>query len=404
MNMKKLFAGSILYITMIALLSATVQIPAIADTAGNYIANMFGENASLSIRGAYTHISYTPETSSAAAFVGGRYDKSSVFTVDEIPAGVNVSHTSGMCYKNIDASQKYVFETAVYASGDAVAAINAMWDDSFPQSVLLKIDANGNCWYNANGTITKYDSRFEKNSWHKVRISYDTARYRYTLYVDGIFLTDTTAIFGSNQASQMWFGVDASSSNGIVAYDDFMGYYGEYVESETPDNSLYSDIHIFKSSENDKVAIKTAAQTTENHTVIIAAYRDGVLEAVDTHKTKSPDDCFVSVPIDTDYSYKAFIWQSDNISPLASPLSIENADLSSKPTVGDSVIFNTNFEDCIPMDAQRNYGNIIEQRTDTDGNKVAYFERANTGDFHLSATGIEAIDSDYVVYEFEFKM
>lgn len=83
-------------------------------------------------------------------------------------------------------------------------------------------------------------------------------------------------------------------------------------------------------------------------------------------------------------------------------LEMEKPDLKIEKTIGDVVLSNTDFEQNIPYNLSYNIGNIIEQRKEANGNTAVYFERTNKGDFHMTGNGVGAIDSDCVVYEFDF--
>lgn len=191
-------------------------------------ANSFGEGAEMEIRTwvGYNHISYVQEGS---APLGGREDKSFEFTVGQIPAGVNVTHTSGYRWNTIDSSKNYTLDMNVYFDGNAYPAINALYNDDIGASVLLKVGSDNYVYYNNMGTTTKSSIRLESGQWHRFTVEFQQSRSRYALYVNGEKVTDVTSAYNATGASKVWIGTAAHSFSGKVAYDDFKAYYSSYV-------------------------------------------------------------------------------------------------------------------------------------------------------------------------------
>lgn len=398
------------YISIILLISFLFTMSTICPISGLssdslLIAQSFSLDGSLSIRSAYSHISFVPETNASAPVLAGRYDRSNVLYVDDIPEGVNCTHTSGKHFKVADASNGFSFETSVYYDGNARPAINAMWDDTTGSSVLFAVDSDGYCMYNNGGVTTKSDVYLEKGNWHKVKIYYESSRLRFTITVNGITLTNMTYMFNSSWASSLWFGVGSASGKGMVAYDDFLGYYNGYVPSDPVyDENVLSDVCVITSKDGDRVAVKAEDFPVDSYLVAIASYDGDTLKEVDSRISSETHSDFVGVKIGSDLSYKAFAWDKDSLAPLDKSMIIENSSLSSKQRIGTYVMMNADFEENNPLNLYHNYGNIIERRQEDDGNGVIYVKRQNTGDFHMSATAIEPYDSEFTVYEFDFKV
>ncbi len=398
------------YISIILLISFLFTMSTICPISGLssdslLIAQSFSLDGSLSIRSAYSHISFVPETNASAPVLTGRYDRSNVFYVDDIPEGVNCTHTSGKKFTVANGANDFAFETYIYYDGDARPAINAMWDDTAGASVLFAVDSDGYCMYNNGGTTTKSNVYLEKGKWHKVSIFYENQRLRFTIKINGITLTNMTYMYNSSWASSLWFGVSSASGKGMVAYDDFIGYHNGYVPPENEDSvSVLSDISIITSTSGDKVAVKAEQFPVDSYLVAVASYEGNMLKEVDTHISTKDDAPFVGVKIGTDYTYKIFAWESGKLTPLDSSVTFNNDTLSTKERIGTYVMMNADFEENNPLNLYHNYGNIIERRKDSDGNTVMYVQRQNTGDFHMSATAVEPYDSEYTVYEFDFKV
>ncbi len=398
------------YISAILVLSFVFSLSAISPISGLssdslLIAQSFSLEGSLSIRNAYSHITFVPETNSDSPVLPGRYDRSNVFYVEDIPQGVNCTHTSGKKFTVGDATKSFVFETSVYYDGNARPAINAMWDDTLGASTLFYVDSDGYCHYNNNGTTTRSDFVVEKEKWHRVEIYYDYSRFRFTLTIDGKEISDFSNTYNASQASQLWFGVSSYSGKGKVAYDDFLGYYKGYVPPEEDNvEKLLSDICILTSKDGDKAIVKAKEFPQSSYLVAIASYDGNELKEVETHISNKDDAPFIGVDIGADLCYKVFAWDSETLTPLDTSMTFENSSLATKQRIGTYVMMNADFEENNPLNLYHNYGNIIERRKDSDGNTVMYVQRQNTGDFHMSATAVEPYDSEYTVYEFDFKV
>ena len=225
--MFKITKKSIAILMSVFFLISLIPSVSFADEATNIIATYFGENATQSIRtwNGYNHITYSQES---ATPIGGREDTSSVYTVGAIPEGITVKHTSG--YKwTPDATQNYTFEMSVYFDGNAYPAVNTLYDDELPVSLLMKVGQDGYVYYNNNGTTTKSDVKLASEAWHSLVIEYQTSRGRFAIYVNDEKITENTTYYNSTQTDELWIGVASHSANGRVAYDDFKAYYGAYV-------------------------------------------------------------------------------------------------------------------------------------------------------------------------------
>ncbi|MBE7050101.1 MAG: LamG domain-containing protein [Ruminococcaceae bacterium] len=258
-------------------------IPSAAFADGEVLAQSFGEGGAVSIRPAYTHVSYAQESD---APIGGRSDKSSVFTIGEVPSGVNVTHTSGYKWAP-DSSKNYTFEMSVYFSGNAYPAVNAMWDDDLGPSLLMKVDSDGYVNYNNNGATTKSEVKLDSEKWHKIAVEYQASRGRFAIYVNNTMLTDFTYNFGAANADELWIGVAKHSYSGYVAYDDFESYYGayvpepadlivttdtEYLKFDTTKETITYNPEVYSSPESLAEAIKNATNST-----YVKIYEDSTL-------------------------------------------------------------------------------------------------------------------------------
>ena len=264
----KITALSALLAVLISLLPVS-SLCALAET--EIITEGFGVDGGFSSR--YSHITYTADYDTP---LGGRSDTSSVFTVGEAAPGTTVKHTTGVRY-TVGATKTYTFEMSVYYDGDAYPAINAMWDDTLGASLLVNVDSDGYCWYNKLGTTTKSEVKLEAGKWNKIAISYEQPRVRFSIWVNGQLLTDSTYGYGANQADKLWFGVDSASSKGRVAYDDFKGYYGAYDPATViiPSLSVNSE---FLKLENGIITYEPSVFATK-------ADLDEALELTDTEST-----------------------------------------------------------------------------------------------------------------------
>ncbi|MBE7050102.1 MAG: hypothetical protein E7394_04945 [Ruminococcaceae bacterium] len=266
-------------------------------------ANSFGEGAEMEIRTwvGYNHISYVQEGS---APLGGREDKSFEFTVGQIPAGVNVTHTSGYRWNTIDSSKNYTLDMNVYFDGNAYPAINALYNDDIGASVLLKVGSDNYVYYNNMGTTTKSNIRLESGQWHHIVVEFQQSRGRYALYVNGEKVTDMTSSYNANGASKVWIGTASHSFSGKVAYDDFKAYYSAYVAD--PADSI-------KTADSDNLIFNADKTLSYNP----YAYTDAaaLIQAV---KTVAECD-YVKVFTDSTYAEEAAELSDGNVLVFTSP-------------------------------------------------------------------------------------
>ncbi len=276
-------------------------IPSAAFADGEVLAQSFGEGGAVSIRSAYTHISYAQESD---APIGGRSDKSSVFTIGEVPSGVNVTHTSGYKWAP-DSSKNYTFEMSVYFSGNAYPAVNAMWDDDLGPSLLMKVDSDGYVNYNNNGATTKSEVKLDSEKWHKIAVEYQASRGRFAIYVNNTMLTDFTYNFGAANADELWIGVAKHGYSGYVAYDDFESYYGAYVP-DVNSTIITNDTDYLKfETEKETIAYNPDVYTTP------ASLAEAIKNATNSTYVKIFEDATLST--------EASILSDENVAQFTSP-------------------------------------------------------------------------------------
>ncbi len=300
--MFKITKKSIAVLMSVFFLISLIPVSSFADDA-TAISTYFGENATQSIRtwNGYNHITYSQES---ATPIGGREDTSSVYTVGAIPEGITVKHTSGHKWTP-DATQNYTFEMSVYFDGTAYPAVNTLYDDELPVSLLMKVGQDGYVYYNNNGTTTKSDVKLASEAWHSLVIEYQTSRGRFAIYVNDEKITENTTYYNSTQTDELWIGVASHSANGRVAYDDFKAYYGAYVP-DANSTIITNDTDYLKfETEKETIAYNPDVYTTP------ASLAEAIKDATSSKYVKIFEDATLST--------EASILSDENVAQFTSP-------------------------------------------------------------------------------------
>ena len=150
----------------------------------------------------------------------------------------NVQSSSGRRYVyNVPTSGGFTFEYNLYFDGTVTPLVYS-YNKSYIGKSLMTVSNDGTLKYaDTNGDLQVYNSfKLQQKRWYRVAVSYDATRYRYDYYVNGTRLT--TEGYWTNIPDTLGFGYGNSSTDGFVAFDDFVRYNAIYKEHNANENDV----------------------------------------------------------------------------------------------------------------------------------------------------------------------
>ncbi len=153
-----------------------------------------------------------------------------------------------------DTSTTYTYSLNMYADGDAVGSL-AFRDGQD----LLIWDENGKISYSDGSSWISTDISLERGRWHKMAVTYDSARNRFITYADGQLVSPDGR--WNSTGENMRFG-SYRGANGQVLLADFVTYEGYYDPSGDSVGTAMND-NIIADAAAKKIYYKNITSATE---------------------------------------------------------------------------------------------------------------------------------------------
>lgn len=251
-------------------------------------------------------------TASAKTALGGRASDVSADVLTPPESGLTEWDSMQHNFSSItlddaamDNSKTFTVEFNAYAEGDTILRVNC--DYSGDTNVFMRWLADGTVEANVDGTLTALTTA-EREEWHRIAVNYDSVRKRYSLFIDGELVTDTSPYWTGG--ARMSYGIDTGSSTGFGAFSDLKYYYGYYYPSlyytpagieSTNENIIIEDTSIYvnedgiksideikKTVSTDAAYISIIGSTVSEGTKIVTETLDNI---VGYYRIKSPLSC-----------------------------------------------------------------------------------------------------------------
>lgn len=177
---------------------------------------------------------YTPltggSTSGAKRGLGGRDSDKTAASLTPPAAGLTEWDSMQHSFTSIeidgeamDNSRTFSLEFNAYAEGDTILRLNC--DYSGESNVFARWLGDGTVEVNNDGVMTAVGT-LSRGAWHRIAVSYDSIRHRYSLFADGKPIDGNSPVWTGG--ARICYGIDAGSSTGFAAFSDLKYYYGYY--------------------------------------------------------------------------------------------------------------------------------------------------------------------------------